>query len=250
MDIVNEGDTCTTISNGTLTYDSIHFMQLSFNITSRYLCPDDRVSFSLSHTIDICAYAGGSIQFELVMEDDQSEIINTMASFKFVDVIMPLFHPTTSPSHTYRCDSLISTISFIYNPKWCRLTSNHHYKKRNNKRTLKGKGQKKGKGGKGKGSAGTSNGFFCEDYDDLPEHVYVFVFSKSSQTVYYDGGICIDQKFHVCAPNDDFLESKLEFLIYSKDNRLLQSFQIDVCSLNQNSADTIFGSIKLTALNH
>lgn len=271
LDIINGGDTCTTISNGTLSYDSVHLMDLPFNATSRYLCPNDHISFSLTDYIDICAYAGGNIHFELVMKNNQSEINISKASFELIELVLPYPHPTTVPSsqpsplsqppssphpsplHTYICDSFISTISFNYSQKVCRPESSH-LKKKSNRRVLKGKGDKRIKGGKGtnggkgKGSTRTSTNFLCEDYDDLEEHVNIFVFSKANQKIYYDGAVCVDENFHISFQNSDFLEPKLDFFIYSKDNRLLQWFQMDMCSMDQNSIDKSFGTVKLIAL--
>ena len=272
LDIFHGGNTCTTISNGTLSYDSIHSINLSFNETNRYLCPNDHISFSLTDYIDLCAHVGRNIQFEMVTENYQSEINISRTSFQLIELIPPFplttAVPSSQPSHlprpsystrpshsnTYMCGSLFSTMSFIYSQKVCGPESSYHIRKSKH-RILYGKGQKRskvGKGknvGKGKGYAGTSTHFPCQDYDDLEEHVNIFVFSKANQRVYYDGTIYVDDGFDMSIQSRDFLEPMLDFLIYSRDNRLLQWFQIDLCSMNQNIVDKSFGSVKLTALN-
>jgi hypothetical protein len=257
--IVNIGNGCTTITDINLREDSIFSKDIFIDQEGR-LCPQDTITVSTTRLINICSYFGRDVQFEFIINSDNSEVFTTDTTLQFPDIDPPIYSPSLAPSSflpTFspsssrmsskgsknKCYFESSRLTFIYKPSLC---------KKDLSRSNKNKGSRHLKRN-GKGSVKTERSFRCEDYDlGLGDRVRVVVFLGSSEESLLEVEVSDGEDFVIHLQKGHSLESEMKVHIYNEDGHLVQVLSIHICSTrNRLNIDDTFGSLELISFgNH
>lgn len=239
LTFTNFGSRCSILSNAMLTDTSETLSAIVFDATEETICPNESVSISQRHNMNVCSFSNRIVPLNLEYLDSGFGVVETTTSLEFIDTHPKIpFNPSMSPSPSIQSQTSSktcgSTVTFAFKPNVCGIKSKSLYHK-----ILKGKR-------KGKGSKGLQYKNYCEEFNTPKDIVNIVVFNEANndQLLFSKSQMKSGSEFSISLKSG----TTFNVLIFSTSYDLIQRVSIDICPLHTNVFKTSVGSIYLVSV--